>query len=241
MIHLVRKMQSELHDAPIGYAGRLDPMAHGVLVLMVGAATKHRDEYLHLQKSYTFEIVYGMTTDTFDILGLLKDKSYIAPPKNAKSFVNSFVNIRVGTWEQEYPPFSSKTVNGKPLFWWAKNGLLHTISIPKHTVTVDSFAVEAHTTIDTYILQNMIKQRIQSVSGEFRQEETLKLWEDFFQINQNTQFMSSKFSITCSSGTYMRGIAQELGQSLGCGAVTIDILRTKVGDYDLADALRIIP
>ncbi|MBP6060753.1 MAG: hypothetical protein KA515_01980, partial [Candidatus Pacebacteria bacterium] len=56
-------------DLPITYAGRLDPMASGVLVLLAGEKTKEKDKYLFLDKEYEFEVLFGFATDTYDILG----------------------------------------------------------------------------------------------------------------------------------------------------------------------------
>lgn len=239
MIHLVREAYPEIKHKQIGYAGRLDPMAHGVLLLMIGEATKLRHNYLSLKKSYTFEVLYGISTDTYDTLGLLKGKQYGNTPSNVNLIVNSFVNGRIGTWKQKYPPFSSKTVNGKPLFWWAKSNLLHTILIPEHEVTIDTFTLDAYASIEASVLHDRIINQIRSVKGNFRQDETIAAWEKFFRDNAVTQFLTAKFSIACSSGTYIRGIAQEMGKALGCGAVTLDILRTSVGDFDLKDAVRL--
>jgi tRNA pseudouridine55 synthase len=143
MVHLVKASFPEYKDAPIGYAGRLDPLAHGVLLLMVGDATKERDMYLDMNKEYRFEAVFGIETDTYDVLGLLKRNIYRAPPENVNTFVNLFVTNHTKKLLQSYPPFSSKTVQGKPLFWWAKQQKLHEITIPEREIEIYSFAVQS--------------------------------------------------------------------------------------------------
>lgn len=239
MITKVREVYPEFQDQSITYVGRLDPMAHGVLILLIGEAAKNRGEYLHLEKSYTFEVLYGVATDTYDILGILRSTKY-TPLNNVNIFVDSFVKNHIGTWQQAYPPFSSKPVNGKPLFWWARNGLIDTITIPAHDVTVDAFEVIKHASIDAHTLRERIITHILSVQGDFRQAQTLAVWEEFFKNNDTQQFATTTFSIMCSSGTYVRGIANALGKALGCGAIALDILRTKVGKYDLKNAEKII-
>ena len=57
-------------DIKIAYAGRLDPMAKGVLLLLVEPETKKREKYQKLPKEYEFEILFGVSTDTHDLLGL---------------------------------------------------------------------------------------------------------------------------------------------------------------------------
>ena len=64
----------EYANTPIAYAGRLDPMAHGQLLLLVGEACKERDKYLGLDKEYVFEILLGFDSDTHDILGLVNSQ-----------------------------------------------------------------------------------------------------------------------------------------------------------------------
>lgn len=240
IIQAVKSKYPELSNVPISYVGRLDPMAHGVLVLLAGEAIQKREAYLHLQKSYTFEVIYGVSTDTYDMLGLVNKQKYIEPVKNVNLFANSFVKKHIGTWMQEYPPFSSKTVHGKPLFWWAKNDLLNTVIIPKHEITIKTFTIESHGVIQTDRLHQRINEQIKKVKGDFRQKEILAAWELFFK-KAPKQLMTTRFSFSCSSGTYVRGLVHKLGADLGCGAIAIDILRTRVGEYALKDTIKIMP
>src|SRR6266567_8336775 len=108
IIKKIKQSNAKLAKVKIGYAGRLDPLAHGVLLLMVGEETKNRDIYLSLPKSYEFEVIFGLQTDTYDILGLLKDVKTKQTAKNVNLFVNKFVKKYVGKQLQEYPPYSSK-------------------------------------------------------------------------------------------------------------------------------------
>ena len=53
----------------LSYAGRLDPMAEGVLLCLVGSANKRREAYLELSKEYVLDVLFGFSTDTYDVLG----------------------------------------------------------------------------------------------------------------------------------------------------------------------------
>lgn len=237
MIHAVRKAYPEYKDVKIGYAGRLDPLAHGVLVLMISDAAKERDKYLSLQKTYEFEVLFGVETDTYDIMG------FPVPGRERiidKDLVNIFVNKRIGTSEQSYPPFSSKSVQGKPLFWWAKQNKLSEITLPTHEINISAFELLSTNTIETSTLLTLTKKHIQLVSGDFRQEEILMRWSTLLQQTKQQNFQTAKFCITCSSGTYVRGLVQELGKELGNGAIALDILRTRVGSYSLKESLRLV-
>src|SRR3989344_2297636 len=65
-----RKENLEYKDQKMTYAGRLDPMAEGVLLILTGDDCKEKQKYLGLNKEYEFEILWGFQTDTYDILGL---------------------------------------------------------------------------------------------------------------------------------------------------------------------------
>jgi tRNA pseudouridine55 synthase len=240
LVQQLRREKPEYEKVKIGYAGRLDPMAHGVMLLMVGEETKNREKYLSLPKSYEFTVMFGVETDTYDILGLLKDTKSNQTPSNANLIVNSFVSSKIGTQIQKYPSYSSKTVQGKPLFWWAKNNRLAEIEIPEHEISIDSFSIISFKKIQRETLHQQITKNISSLKGDFRQKEILKSWKDFFQTNPDPTFPLATFTITCSSGTYVRGLADELGKELGCGAITLDILRTQLGEFECNKSVRFL-
>jgi tRNA pseudouridine55 synthase len=237
IIDNVKENYPEYKDQKIGYAGRLDPLAHGVLLLMVGEATKERERFLHLEKEYVFEVLFGVETDTYDLLGLLTSKkqneSIIVNEK-----VNAFVKSRLGKKKQSYPPYSSMTVNGKPLFWWARNGKLSEIMVPEREITIKEFTVLGFNEVSKKALEEKVLNDISLIKGDFRQQEISLDWQTFFESTKLESFQTAKFRVSCSSGTYVRGLAHEMGKKLGCGAVTLDILRTRVGDFWLEESLR---
>ena len=238
VIEKLRITYPELKDKKISYAGRLDPLAHGVLLLVIGEETKQKEKYLALPKTYEFEMIFGLETDTYDILGYLKSIETKQIPRNVNLFVNRFVNSLLGTHLQPYPPYSSKAVNGKPLFWWAKNNKLNELTIPKHRIEIFDFNVLSMDVMVTEKFEKEIKSEIALITGDFRQKIILDRWQKFFsQKDIKKQLPTAKFRISCSSGTYVRGLAQQLGKELGCGGVAIDILRTGVGEYVLKDAM----
>ena len=67
-----RKERSIDKDIPMTYAGRLDPMAEGLMILLVGEECKNKDKYLGLDKTYEFKILVGFSTDTYVFLSLKK-------------------------------------------------------------------------------------------------------------------------------------------------------------------------
>ena len=110
IIEQVRIKQPEYQKVKIGYAGRLDPLAHGVLLLTIGEENKNREKYLQLEKTYQFSVLFGFATDTFDYLGMLKKMEYQEPLKNLEQKIKEFMTTHTGILKQHYPPFSSKTI-----------------------------------------------------------------------------------------------------------------------------------
>src|SRR5579862_1783685 len=86
IIKKIKLSNTKFANLKIGYAGRLDPLAHGVLLLMIGEETKKRDQYLSLPKSYEFEVIFGLQTDTYDILGILEEVKTKPTNKNVNLF-----------------------------------------------------------------------------------------------------------------------------------------------------------
>ncbi len=224
-------------DEKISYAGRLDPMAEGVLLLLIGKENKKRKEYEGLPKVYTSEIVLGISTDSFDGLGII----YSIKPANhsSENEIKNSLSKFIGKQNQTYPPYSSKTVNGKSLIWWTKNNKLSEIEIPKKQIEVYSLSLKGMSMIKVSDLFKRVKQKILKVEGNFRQEEILDVWKEFEKKYQKEKFIKIKMKISCSSGTYMRRLASDIGEDLGCGAFALSITRTSVGDYSKEDCLTI--
>jgi tRNA pseudouridine55 synthase len=233
LIEQLRKEQPPYQDVVIGYAGRLDPLAHGLMLLMLGDETKNRDNYLSLSKEYTFEILLGVETDTYDVLGIINPPLTKGAQEDLNAKIHSFIASKLGTHQQPYPPYSSKAVHGKPLHWWARNNKLEEITLPTREVTITDFQLSKITKKTRDVIQADIFQQIAAVSGDFRQQAIKESWEVFFKTNNYQTFETATFQLSCSSGTYVRSLAHELGKQLGTGAITLDILRTRVGDYYL--------
>lgn len=68
-INEIKKRDHNLTNLPLTYAGRLDPLAEGVLVILIGDECLKKDEYLKLEKIYEVEILFGFATDTYDVMG----------------------------------------------------------------------------------------------------------------------------------------------------------------------------
>lgn len=238
-IQLFRKNFPEFQNTRIGYAGRLDPLAHGVLLLLIGDETKNRADYLNLDKIYRFKILLGVKTDSYDVLGVIQGVNLKISEMDIKAQLKKLIPSLIGKKSQPYPPYSRIEVLGKPLFIWAKEGLINKIEIPKKEIEIYDLKLLKFSNINADQLKSQIVSQVSDVSGDFRQTEILKCWQDFFKSERNTHFLTADLEVSCSSGTYVRSIANEIGLKIGCGAITLDINRLQVGKYTAKSSLNL--
>ncbi len=240
VIQKLKSSYSELEDIPITYAGRLDPMAEGLLLLLVGDAVHRKDEFLKLNKTYEATILFGISTDSQDILGIptFHENSFNISQNFSVESAQQIADNLTGEVTLTLPAFSSPEVNGKPLWHWAKENLLHSIEIPTKTTTIYDFNVatleeKSWSDIYEYVFLSQAK-----VSGDFRQTEIANAWASLSsKCEASKNFKLITATINCSSGTYIRSLAQELGKQLGSKAMLLKLKRTKIGDFELPKSL----
>ena len=203
-----------------------------MLLLLVGEECKKKDEYLNLPKEYEVEVLFGFATDTYDVLGKItksKEKVEREVIERTQVIFPEFI----GKIKQSYPSYSSRPVNGKPLFMWAREERLDEIEIPIHNVLIENIEIVGHKEISGKDLLEEIKEKISKVKGDFRQEEILKIWEKEMKGKEEEKYFVIKLRISCGSGAYMRSIANDIGEKLGTHALALKIVRTKVGEYGI--------
>ena len=211
------------------YAGRLDPLAQGVCVILTGDDVNQKDTYLDLPKEYLVEVVFGVQTDTLDPLGLITQVDREAPAIKAEN-ITAHVPAFVPSYLQSPPQYSSIPVDGQPAFQHARSG---STSAPE--------AREASIrSIDLLDLKEVPKahliaeavDRVQSITGDFRQDETIQSWHTAAdQLPDHLTVCTLR--VSCGSGVYMRSLARDLGIELNTPALARRITRTRVGDFTL--------
>jgi tRNA pseudouridine55 synthase len=177
----------------IGHLGTLDPLATGVLVLLLGRATRLVRFYAGRRKRYSAGFRFGFATDTFDSDGEAQGADS-APPLDAAA-LESIAVERVGRFEQIPPSFSAKKIHGRPAYELARK---------KQPVELKAVEVE------------LFEYNLTEIEGSI-----------------------ARFVIECSSGTYIRSLAHEMGQKLGCGAHLAEISRMAVGEFSLDQAVKL--
>jgi tRNA U55 pseudouridine synthase TruB len=221
------------------YAGRLDPMASGKLLILLGDECKRQKKFTNLDKEYEIEMLLDVGSDTGDALGLVQYS-------DSKSTINTeqlkaVLRAEKGTHLRQYPHFSSKTVNGKPLFLHALEGTLDDISIPKHDERIYRIKERRITHISSKTLVARIDEFLAKVptsdqpskqlGADFRIKAVRASWEALFAEAGERSFVVLTLRVACGSGTYMRSFAGRIGEALGTNALALSINRTKIGKY----------
>ena len=218
------------------YAGRLDPMAEGVLLALVGEETKNREAYTDLSKEYVFEFILGLSTDTYDLLGLVKD---VQDEKASSSIIKEYIEKQKGRFIQKYPPFSSKVVGGKSLFSLAKAGRLKEKDLPSHEVEIIESEYLGKRVLSKDELLEFIENTVLYVKGDFRQKQILVDWNNRLDKSERNEYIVHKARVFVSSGFYVRQFVFDIGKMFNTGAVTFSILRAKVGIYNINKSLHL--
>lgn len=219
-------LRKRLVEMPMTYAGRLDPVAEGALLVLVGDETKNKDQYLGLDKEYEIEVLLGLKTDSGDIFGVLENET-----KESENFAEEKIKEIVQSFKGkhlfEYPVYSSKTVQGKPLFQWKNEGRIGEIEIPKKNIEI--YNIDLHDVYEISIkeVSKKVQEALEKVHGDFRFKEIAESWKIFQQKNLGCNFKVLKITCQCSSGTYMRVLAEKIGEKLDASALAYSIKRTK--------------
>ena len=231
-----RRKNKKYQGVKMTYAGRLDPMVSGLLVILAGDAVHEKEKYLKLSKEYIFSVLFGFATDTYDILGRVQHSNILenVGMSELEKKIKQNIKFFTGKFIQKYPMYSSKTVKGKQLFTYARAG--KEVKQPEHEVSVESLKFFKIRKISAKKLLENIERRIAKVKGDFRQKEILKIWRKELKFSQGQslrkdKFFVADFYIKCGSGTYVRAIANDLGEKIGTPALALSIKRTKIGKW----------
>ncbi|MEI6528403.1 MAG: hypothetical protein WCO10_01885 [bacterium] len=215
------------------YAGRLDPLASGVLLVLVGEECKQKEKYLGLDKEYELTILFGFSTDSQDILGLIEEQKVGAlnalgdyKKKDFEDLLKKFEK----TFQQKYPRFSSKTVNGRPLFEISKEEGIEDNDLPEKEVEIKKIGFKSFGIVSKKYLHDFALESIFSVKGNFRQNMCWTKWEQTLEKCADQSWPTLTIGVSCTSGTYMRSLAQAIGEEIGFPALALKIKRTKIGN-----------
>lgn len=217
---VVAQVRHILHERRVGHTGTLDPFATGVLVILVGRATRLAQFLSGLEKEYEAVIRLGYATDTGDITGKPipgSEEDSVASGKPtgnpgqrwSKEQIEAALEGLRGEIEQVPPMYSAKKQGGRKLYELARRGE----EVERKPVRVCIYKFEPIN------LANLASKP------------TSELLKD----NRDGTF-DFEVRVECSAGTYIRTLAEDFGKRLGVGAHLAELRRTRVGDFQAQEA-----
>ncbi len=204
---VVARVRKIVGERRVGHTGTLDPFATGVLVILVGRATRLAQFLSGSEKEYEALIRFGYRTDTGDITG----KQICEEQSHAKLSTRSFLKAEIepalssfrGEIEQTPPMYSAKKIAGRKLYELARRG------------------------------EEVERKSVRVTISEF--ECLLRDGELVTSNDDGTDDL--KVRVVCSAGTYIRTLAEDLGKKLGKGAHLAELRRTRAGKFKIEEAI----
>jgi len=207
------------------HTGTLDPMAEGVVIILLGDTRLKKYEYAHWHKVYEFEIIFGISTDSFDAMGFINNQNKKVPSKKE---VQKTLQDFIGSYSQHVPMYSAVKVKGKKLFERAHAGeVLESTPVKKGEIF--ELRLKRFSEVSFKSCAKNILKRISLVKGDFRQELLISQWQKF--IGKDKKVIKAKFEVEMSKGLYVRSLSQDICKKLGCLGFTYSIIRTRNGIY----------
>lgn len=176
----------------VGHAGTLDPFASGLLLLLLGSATRLSEYFLGLEKEYEATARLGVETSTYDPEGEVVQESEAWASLTEEAVQEVLCEVP-GTRLQEPPRYSAKKVGGEAAHRRVRRG--EEVALKPVEVTIHEMELVSFDPPDL------------------------------------------RFRMRCSSGTYVRAVARDLGWALGAGAHLTGLRRTGIGRFCLQEAV----
>ena len=200
---------SKKYGVKAGHIGTLDPMAKGLLPVLVGNTCKLSKYLMEHDKTYLVEMKFGYNTETLDIEGeiLEEDKSFRENNIVDNEFFDMIIiamKKELGTKKQIPPIYSAKKLNGKKLYEIAREDKEKAIEMEK----------EKAKEITIYNMYDISLK---------------ELWDN------NPKDIVLSFKVECSSGTYIRSLVRDIAENMGTIAIMTDLRRIAVGNYNNID------
>eukprot|EP00468_Gymnochlora_sp_CCMP2014_P012964 CAMPEP_0167750064 /NCGR_PEP_ID=MMETSP0110_2-20121227/5775_1 /TAXON_ID=629695 /ORGANISM="Gymnochlora sp., Strain CCMP2014" /LENGTH=225 /DNA_ID=CAMNT_0007635327 /DNA_START=510 /DNA_END=1184 /DNA_ORIENTATION=+ len=218
-------------------------MAEGLIILLTGDDCTHQRLWQGMRKTYTFNLVLGIRTDSYDTFGKVMSAKNLNYSKELDSLVNSSLNRLEGTWNQTYPPFSSisarnRTGFGQALWKWASQGRMDEVEhIPFKPVTVHSINRTGLQSVSIAEIVKLVSKDCSLLRNAttFRVPAIIRSWKGVCKdLGEDTLLPILSLRADVSSGTYIRGLSHRIGEELYCGAIAMDIVREVIGPYGIS-------
>ncbi|HJU41346.1 MAG TPA: tRNA pseudouridine(55) synthase TruB [Vicinamibacterales bacterium] len=208
VVTLTRRM---LGVSRIGHTGTLDPLATGVLPLVIGRATRLAQFLTASDKSYEATIAFGRSTDTYDSKGR---ETSACDRRPTRAQLDAALEKFRGEFEQTPPAYSAKNIDGERSYELARKAARSAVARP---VRRSPEGEGGSTKVETRPKPVIVAARTLEVLG----------------FDGDTAMLS----MTVTAGFYVRSLAHDLGEALACGAVLVALRRTRSGEFGLDSAV----
>ena len=203
---VVARVRKIIGERRVGHTGTLDPFATGVLVVLVGKATRLMQFLSGAEKEYKAVIRLGYATDSGDLTGAPVEQTFSTEKQKLaeihKAEIEKAMSPLRGEIDQTPPMYSAKKVKGRKLYELARRGE----AIERAPVPVTISAFEA----------------IERDGKLLRENE------------EGTRDLTVR--VASSAGTYIRTLAEDFGKQLGLGAHLAELRRTRAGSFKITEA-----
>ncbi len=217
VVNIVKKITN---SKKAGHLGTLDVLGEGVLPVTLGKSTKLFDIFLSKTKTYRAVFCFGFETDTLDCEGkVINLKNYFP----TKLEIENALKFFIGKYNQLPPAYSSKKVNGKNAYEFARKG--ENVVLKEKEVEIISFKISKEILdCEKEILLNRFLKFHDLENDENRQA---------VECFKNTLY---EFEITCGAGTYIRSLCRDVANKLSTCGTMLSITRTKCGNFDYSES-----
>lgn len=193
----VVQIVKRIFNKKVGHTGTLDPMATGVLPLLIGQGTLLSKYLINHDKTYQATLTLGKKMDTGDSEGNVVEEKEVLHEMLTEENLNNTLKSFIGEQTQIPPIYSAIKVKGKKLYEYARNE--QEVEIPKRNIII----------------------------------------YDMKLINFDTENAEIKFEVSCSKGTYIRTLCEDIAKKINTVGYMSDLLRTRVGSFDIQNSVTI--
>lgn len=213
----------------VGHAGTLDPLATGILLVCIGAATRKAEALQSSPKQYIAGVSFGAVTASYDLEKEITG-SYPTGGVTEEALLSVFWKF-IGEQEQVAPLFSAKSVDGVRAYETARK-------LYKEGRLSEGADIIKSSLINIYNLELLSFDRAFTFPKAEKDGEGASSRINVSCLEGKT-FPTARILIDCSKGTYIRAFARDLGEALGSGAFLSSLRRTKNGGFTIEDAVSI--
>ncbi|MBO4276476.1 tRNA pseudouridine(55) synthase TruB [Candidatus Saccharibacteria bacterium] len=228
------------HKVKVGHTGTLDPFATGLLILLSGKMTKKSSEFLKLDKTYEATLRLGYTSTTGDPEGEITE--FVAP----ETHLSRSINADGAFTERPSPVTTEQRSEREPSLLGSPSK-----AVPSRNETgarerseidvslvLSNFIGTIPQTVPKFSAVKINGERAYRLARKGKDFETPTRKVTIYEIDLlNYEYPELKIKVHCSSGTYIRTLAEDIGKALGTGAYLTALRRTEIGTFSIKDAI----